>query len=96
MATKKDDAWKQFLDMCDNFTMKVEIRKDLEVTALAHQRGVKLAFKEPHPHMHGIWTEKESTQRNVGTMRELAEALLAACDFVDKHNPEWAGKRTST
>lgn len=32
----------------------------------------------------------ERTERNVATMRELALALWAACDFVERSNPGWA------
>jgi NADPH-dependent 7-cyano-7-deazaguanine reductase QueF len=31
-----------------------------------------------------------TTQRNVTTMRELAAAILATCDFVEHCNPAWA------
>jgi hypothetical protein len=94
--SKKDDAWKRVADLHDKFTKQWKVRSDLRVTALAHERTVRFELGD-RKNLRGsidvpIWHD---TQRNVSTMRELANALLQACDFVDKHNPEWAGRRTS-
>lgn len=87
------DAWKQMHDLQKRFTKEWEIRYDLEVTALAHRRCVRLRVGEyslpsadsrPRPQL-------AITERNISTMRELAGALLAACDFVEQSNPKWAG-----
>lgn len=89
------DAWKQLSDLRDRFTRTWEIRSDIEVTALAHNRNVRLrlgkwSFNKMKSDPRDFTPEPQITDRNVGTMRELAEALLAACDFVEKSNPSWA------
>lgn len=73
------DAWKQLDDLQRKYTQEIEVRRDLVVTALGTERGVRLTLGA------------RSTQRNVSTMRELAQALLEACAFVEDANPEWAG-----
>lgn len=83
------DAWKQYIDIVDKFTSKHVVRSDLHVYGLAHERVVRfcLRYKDLGDYRMGLWHE---TTRNVKTMRELAQALLDACDFVDAQNPGWA------
>jgi hypothetical protein len=101
MSPKKD-AWKQFGDLKSKFTKVFQPKKDLKVTALAHERCVKFELGYwPQPSRKNLFTGKPSmyyhqTTRNVITMRELAQALLDACDFVDASNPEWADRRYPT
>lgn len=94
------DAWKKYYDLLEKFTKKYEPRPDLCVTARAHERCVEIEigvwdrkatnFFDPPGKPTGkyIWTS--AGKRNVSTMRELAQALLDACDFVDENNPVWA------
>lgn len=84
----KQDAWRQQHELLEKFTTMVDVRADLRVTALACERTVRFSLGCP-PNEHGRrhWHE---TQRNVGTMRELAKALNEACDFVEMSNPVWA------
>lgn len=94
MTTTEPDAWVQLYELRERFTLKAEIRADLRVTAHACSRAVEVAIAE----IDGTkdrWAMdrirwQSSGPRNVGTMRELAQALLDACDFVDQSNPEWA------
>ncbi len=96
MAKNLNDAWKQKFDLLEKYTKEWEVRSDLAVTALACDRGVmlevghfdspKLKGKPVGPRNYAV------TNRNVTTMRELAQALLDACDFVDESNPEWTSK----
>lgn len=90
-----DDAWKQHLDLLERFTHEIEVRPDLTVTGLAWDRCVRFTLSKDNPNHDPKYGPKgaikyHSTTRNVGTMRELALALLAACDFVDANNPVWA------
>ncbi len=90
MPTK--DAWKQVSDLWAKFSKRWEIRNDLKVTALGPDRAVRLEVgisskMDPRRLVGG---GHAVTTRNVITMRELGEALIAACDFVDEVNPEWA------
>lgn len=88
------DAWKQYVDLLEQFTIEEEVRPDLVVRGLAWDRSVEFTLIETD------YTKDEfdltrrryhSTTRNVKTMRELAKALLEACDFVEETNPVWAG-----
>ena len=90
------DAWKQQDDLLRRFTKEWKVRADLRVTAHATERGVELEVGELREDYRGsldirgrfIWHSTD--KRNVSTMRELANTLLAACDFVDESNPKWA------
>lgn len=88
------DAWKQLDDLEEKYTKEVEVRPDLVVTALGLERGVMFTLLETD-HDYDTLDKRHyrhhSTQRNVSTMRELAQALLDACDFVEQANPKWAG-----
>jgi len=89
------DAWKQYYDLIDKYTLEQEPRPDLLVVARAHERKVELSIgmlRDPN----GKFLDKynwTTTQRNVNTMRELAQTILDACDFVDAQNPIWAKRR---
>ncbi len=90
------DAWKQAFDLNKRFTQTWEVRSDLEVTALGTKRNVRLrvgdwSFNAMKQDPRDYTAEPQITDRNVSTMRELANAILAACDFVDQANPKWAG-----
>jgi hypothetical protein len=86
------DAWKQEHDLHEKFTKEWDVRPDLSVVALACDRTVRfdLRYSDDGPLKMGRW---HSTQRNVGTMRELANALLDACDFVEASNPKWTARK---
>jgi len=82
------DAWKQEYELIKKYSTSVDVRPDLRVVALGCDRVVQFSLAYP-PDEHGMrrW---HTTTRNVGTMRELAHALLEACDFVERANPTWA------
>lgn len=84
------DAWKQHHDLLERFTRRFEPRNDLAVVAHACDRSVELSLGTPRNGRSLLRYNWHSTKRNVRTMRELAEALLAACDFVEEMNPTWA------
>lgn len=89
------DAWKQLDDLRTKYTTETEIRPNLIVTALGLERTVRLTFVETDTRVGEADKRRRryhSTQRNVSTMRELAEAILEACYFVECANPEWAQK----
>ena len=90
--SKTDDAWKQLHKLLEKFTRNWEVRKDIEVVARACDRGVELILWD---HAGERACQLSTGKRNVSTMRELAAALTAACDFVDASNPIWAGMATS-
>lgn len=97
MAKKPlDDAWKQHHDLLEKYTQEWTPRVDLKVWAHATDRAVEIEVGERRvPEPEGLtkltkWIWHGSGQRNVGTMRELAHAILEACDFVDESNPVWA------
>jgi hypothetical protein len=98
MAKNLKDAWKQKDDLIKKYTKEWQVRPDLLVTALAWDRGVQLEvgkFESPKLSPRGKPYRRPNyaiTNRNVTTMRELAQALLDACDFVIESNPEWASK----
>lgn len=73
--------------------MEVDVRHDIVVAALGLDRAVMLTFRETDHDKDALDKRRyryHTTQRNVSTMRELAQALLDACDFVDESNPVWA------
>ncbi len=93
MATA--DAWEQRYKLLLKYTHEWKVRDDLKVIANGCDRNVELRLgqrtNEPPGSLHR-WSWR-TTQRNVSTMRELAEALLVACDFVEQTNPTWAKAR---
>lgn len=92
-----DDAWKQFNDLWRSFTKHCKVRDDLRVTALGHDRTVRLVVGESPkfrpPGSPPPVTTYSEVQRNVSTMRKLGQALIEACDYVDSVNPTWAAQR---
>jgi hypothetical protein len=87
------DAWKQWNDIYDAHYEEWEVRADLKVEALGVERAVRLSLGERRNDDHPVYKWKwKRVQRNVSTMRELAEAILAACDSVERSNPIWAKK----
>ena len=92
---KAKDAWKQVSDLYSKYTKRWHVRPDLRVTAKAADRCVEFSLgkyqRSPmFGHMTWDFSADRTTTRNVGTMRELAYVLLAACDFVEESNPSWA------
>lgn len=95
ISTKEpEDAWKQYSDLVSTFTKTNKVRFDIKVTGRAWDRHVELEigtvnrdYAAPDPR-HITW--HSTGTRNVSTLRELADAIVAACDFVDNLNPEWA------
>lgn len=85
--TIEPDAWRQAHELHQRFTTKVDVRADLRVMAHACDRTVSFGLGYERTDFGG-W-RFHTTKRNVGTMRELANALLDACDFVEESNPEW-------
>lgn len=88
------DAWEQLHDLLKGFTEETSVRHDIRVVARACDRGVELQiakFDYTKDQFDPRRTSWQSTRpRNISTMRELAQALLDACDFVEQSNPEWA------
>lgn len=82
------DAWKQYHDLLEKYTLVVEPRQDLEVFGHATDRSVEVIVYEDGPRL--LRKHLSTGKRNVDTMRELAKAINDACDFVEKHNPTWA------
>lgn len=76
MTTDTPDAYQQLIAIQQKFIKNWKTRPDLEVTALAHERGIK------------VYTTDR--RHNVSTMREFAQSILEACDFVEESNPDWA------
>jgi hypothetical protein len=88
------DAWEQLHDLWEENSKEWKVRPDLKVFARGPDRGVELRVgTSKRKVMDQTFWNFYTTDRNVGTMRELAQALLDACDFVDAVNPEWAGLR---
>jgi hypothetical protein len=85
-----NDAFKQYYNLLDKFTQEYEVRPDIEVHAYAWDRSVELVLLEKSPDRLKLDRAHSTGKRNIATMRELAQALLDACDFVEQHNPEWA------
>lgn len=90
MKTPEEDAWKQLHELWDKFSTRVDVRNDLRVEALGPDRAVRVSIAYPQQKAHEIRRWHTSMPRNVGTMRELAQAIIDACDFVDAVNPKWA------
>lgn len=89
------DAWWKIREIWRKNSKEWEVRKDLVVTALGPTRCVRLrvgewSFNKMRANARDHKPEPKITERNVGTMRELALAIWAACDFVEEVNPEWA------
>jgi hypothetical protein len=72
-----------------------KIRKDLKVTANGTARTVTLSTCRGNPSDPGDLHLWHYNTRNIVTMRELGQALLDACDFVEASNPEWAGRAST-
>lgn len=96
----EDDAWKQYDALLEKFTQAVDVRSNIRVIARATDRGVELVVSKedwskvnPMTRIAPMETSTSTGSRNVSTMRELAQALMDACDFVDEANPLWASKR---
>ena len=89
------DAWKQYHDLLNQFTQTTEVRSDITVMGHACDRSVELVLEKPSRTGTSKMDYLSTGKRNVGTMRELGEALLAACDFVEANNPVWASKGKS-
>lgn len=85
------DAWEQVHNIWQEFCQTWEVRPYLLIDALGPDRHVQLRVgkRRDDDALGGAW-RYTSTTHNVGTMRELALALWAACDFVDAANPKWA------
>lgn len=89
--TTEPDAWKQHDQLVRKFTADWEVRSDLRIVALACDRAVRLEIASGvNAKFSELPNWHDSGPRNVSTMRELAYALLEACDFVEKANPTWA------
>lgn len=92
------DAWAQLDDLLKQYTKRWEVRPDLAVLAHATKYCVELRMGEPRNNDHDDPLSKigryrwHVTNRNVGTMKELAQALLKACEFVEESNQKWAGR----
>lgn len=90
------DAWKQYDNLYCKYTQEWNPRPDLKIIAHGLGRDVEIQIgerREPNsdkwaPLGKFIW--HSAGPRNVSTMRELAQSLLDACDFVDESNPKWA------
>lgn len=88
----EEDAWAQIDAISRKYTKEWLPRKDLRVRALGTERCVELGLGEMNDkfQMGQDMMDFHITQRNVGTMRELAATLIEACDFVEQANPKWA------
>lgn len=89
------DAWKKADAVRRLNTKTWELRADIRVDAKATERGVELTLYKDMPGTTGgplnrTWINTGA--RNIDTMRELAQAILEACDFVEERNPAWASK----
>lgn len=86
------DAWKKADAVRRLNTKTWEIRADIRIAARATDRGVELTLIQEDKSGFGIPRFHSTGPRNISTMREVAEALLEACDFVEEKNPTWADK----
>jgi hypothetical protein len=77
------DSWEKADAVRRLSTKTYEIRHDIRVEAHGVERGVRVILKG----------DVDTGPRNVSTMRELALAILDACDFVEEKNPRWAARR---
>jgi hypothetical protein len=94
------DAWKKHDNLWKRFRKETEIRKDIIVVANGIERGVHLQVGEYDENQEQIldrpgkasggYRYNDTGPRNISTMREVALALLEACDFVEESNPTWA------
>lgn len=85
------DAWKQMDELLERYTKRTDVRPDITVVAHATQRGVELiVWDDPALNPLSKRGYKSTGKRNVGALRELAQAINDACDFVQQSNPEWA------
>lgn len=90
------DAWLQLHELLGQYTKEWQVRPDIRVTAISTDRNVKLEIGELREDYKGrmdirgkyVW--HSTGPRNVSTLRELANVILSACDFVETSNPEWA------
>jgi len=87
-----DDAWKQLYDLTNHYTETWKVRGDIKVTAHATHRGVELNIADESQIGLALKQWTSTGKRNVNTFRELADAINAACDFVEEENPEWASR----
>lgn len=88
MTETSKDAWKLKSELEESFTLTLKPRGDLKAEGFGTDRCVKLTLRKENP-SYGPPTYL-STTRNVSTMRELAAAIIEACDYVDSVNPTWA------
>ena len=88
----ENDAWFQKDQLLKRTTKKIEVRSDLIVTAVASDRRVDLTIVKEVLSKDFAPKNKSYTvrQANTATMRELAQAIIDACDFVEDQNPEWS------
>lgn len=84
------DAWELQRNLQQATTRSWEVRSDISVDALGADRCVRLTITERPSGEWDIPTVLAVRQGNVITMRELAQTILAACDFVEEINPTWA------
>ena len=89
-----DDAWRKSDVVFRENTKEWKVRADLRVEALGTERSVRLTMIKERPGARSSLEPKQHhfTERNLLTMRELAQALLDACDYVESVNPCWAQK----
>jgi hypothetical protein len=80
--------------LVERFTTETEVRSDIVVQAQACERAIKVTLIEADyskgPLDKGRRQYHSTGLRNVSTMRDLAQAILDACDFVDASNPAWS------
>lgn len=98
MADDELDAYQQKSELYKKYSKDWNVRQDLAVRANGTDRSVTLrvGYIEDSPKFLGSGNTPKGKDgraiitRNVITMRELAQAILDACDFVDGVNPKWA------
>ena len=74
----ENDAWYVHRKLLELYTKTFKPRNDITVVARGCHRSVELELDSFLGRSH-----------NIGTMRELAQALIDACDFVEASNPKW-------
>lgn len=87
------DAWALHYALLEQFTRVLEVRPDIKVYGYGCDRTVELVSLKADGGGGPRRVSSPFGRRNVMTYRELAYALLEACDFVDAANPEWAARR---